>query len=161
MESETQPRLAKRDTKPLSVIIGALLVPLSAVAAYALTAPLSDPEVPTPVNTEAPSLAVATAPALSDIEEACGPAGNALVNAEADATITAVQQAALDALRDICDGQGLPLPSVAPPDGTGLVVQNSNPAPAPAPSVSQNQDDDHHDDDHDEDHDDDDHEEDD
>jgi hypothetical protein len=163
VETAPQPPPAKKDTKPQSVINWTLLVPLSAVAAYALTGPSSQVEAPpTPTSNEAPTTAVTTNPVVSDIEEACGTAGVALVNAEAGGTITDVQQAALTALRDICELQGIPLPPAAPPsDGAGLVVQNSNPDPSPAPSVSQSRDDDdHHEDDHDDD-DDDDHEEDD
>jgi hypothetical protein len=94
-------------------------------------------------------MAVVTTPVVADIEQACGPAGIALVDAETNGTITEIQQAALTALRDICDSQGLPLPpTVAPSNGSGLVVQNSNPTPTPVPSVSQNEDDEHHDDDH-------------
>ncbi len=164
METAPTPRPAKKDTKPLSVIIGTLLVPLSAVAAYALTAPTPEPEIPVAsVSTPSTALAVTNPATGSDIAEACGPAGIALVEAEANGTITDVQQAALTALRDICDAQGLPLPSaVEPTNGSGLLVANSSAPQSPPSTVSQNEDDhDYDDDDLDDDDDDDDHEEDD
>lgn len=156
MESTPSPRPAKKDTKPLSVIIGTLLVPLSAVAAYALTTPALEPEIPVAsVSTTSTALAVTNPATDSDIAEACGPAGIALVEAEANGTITEVQQAALTALRDICGAQGSPLPAaVEPTNGSGLLVANSSTPQSPPPTVSQSQDDDDHDDDHDDDDDD-------
>jgi hypothetical protein len=51
-----------------------------------------------------------------------------LVAAEADGTITVVQQAALDALRPICEQQGMALPGKAEPDPIfeTVVVQPTN-----------------------------------
>ena len=76
--------------------------------------------------------AVAEATA-ADLTRACGPAGEQLVAKEAAGTISPVQQAALDALRPICEAQGMPLagkPAVPPIVHTVTVQAASEPAPA-------------------------------
>jgi hypothetical protein len=123
MENRNAPRTAKRKgPKPLSVIVGTLLIPLSALAAYALVPPsvtedpsvalASDETIPTS-TTVVYDTGVATP---QDLAEACGPAGLALVDSENQGTISDLQQAALDALREVCEQQGMALPGKAAPD---------------------------------------------
>ena len=52
----------------------------------------------------------------ADLTSACGDDGLALVAAEADGSITEIQQAALDALRPLCEEAGLALPAPTAPD---------------------------------------------
>ncbi len=123
MEEKQAPRTGRRNgPKPLSVIVGTLLIPLSALAAYALVPPAAteDPSVAqasdetvTTSTTVVYDTGVATP---QDLAEACGPAGLALVDAEDNETISDLQQAALDALREICDQQGMALPGKKAPD---------------------------------------------
>jgi hypothetical protein len=144
----------KRPGKPsgskltVSIIAGMMLIPVSAVAAVMMT----DHE-PTPAVAEDTTTTVATQPPPSvaeivyanvgataeDLEYACGEGGQWLVDAETSETITPVQQAALDALRGICEGQGTPLPGKAapPPLVQTRTVTVAVPAPAPpAPAAS-------------------------
>jgi len=112
----------------LSVILGTLLVPLSAYAASALfdagDAAKSLPNVERSV-TGAPTVA-------ADMGTACGEAGLAMVAVETAGTISELQQAALDALRGICAEQGIPLPAPELEPVVAGVTQSSPPPPAPA-----------------------------
>lgn len=159
----------KAGTRPLSVILGTFMIPLSALAAYAFVGPA--PSVEEPAST--PEASASIDPLLvfnsgvatpEDLAAACGPSGLALVDAENNGTITDVQGAALDALREICAGQGLALPGKAVPEPIveQIIVQTATTAP-PAPTTSQtsgdddqsDDDSDYEDEDHDDDHDDD------
>ena len=165
----------------ISLILGLLLIPLSAVAATALIS--SDGEsdsddagvivvevpettVATTATTEAETVFVAEPPTATraDLEAACGPEGLELVERETAGTITDLEQAALDSLRQICAEEGLELagpPAPPPVVRTVKVVDTSTAATTgdtvsddAAVSGSDDHDDDHDDDDHDDDHDD-------
>lgn len=108
-----------------SMIVGTLLVPLTAVAAVWLTGQeQSAAEAPITNTTTSVSVVAVSDPTVvnspvdpaADLEMACGSDGMQLVSLEESGKITDVQQAALDALRDICDQEGLPLPSRPAPD---------------------------------------------
>jgi hypothetical protein len=101
-----------------SLIAGTLLVPLTALAALWLTNPdsatteTSTTTIAPPETTVAAQQATTTADAAAtDLQIACGPEGLQLVSLEKSGTITEVQQGALDALREVCEQQGLPLPA--------------------------------------------------
>ena len=95
-------------TLPISVLAGALLVPLTAVASVMLIAPN---ETPPAQSTAASSSAPGEAPALStDLAAACGPSGRELVALESSSSATDTQRAALVALRPICRAVGMALP---------------------------------------------------
>lgn len=122
----------------ISFVAGLLLVPMAAVMAVALMSD-AEPEAAVaeePTTTTVPEVqqivfgAVAEATA-DDLAVACGPAGLELVSAETDGTITPVQQAALDALRPICESQGTPLPGKPEPEAIVQTVRVYNQA-APA-----------------------------
>lgn len=137
--------MAGRFTKgslTVSMIVGTLLVPLSAVLAVWLTG-ANDP-AGAETTASVPPTTLATTPQTTaariteaDIEAACGPDGMQLVTLEAKGTITDVQQAALDALRELCDQRGLSLPdkpagepivrTIVVPDAT-TGTTTSNPA---------------------------------
>ena len=143
-----------RNTKPrssmftISLILGLLLIPLSAVAATALISSDGESEaddagvivvevpentVPTTEVLEAETVFVTEPPTATsaDLGAACGPEGLELVEREAEGTITDLEQAALDALRQICAGEGLELPGPpAPPPvvRTVSVVDSSSSA---------------------------------
>lgn len=130
-------------TRPLSVILGTLMIPVSAIAAYAFVNPSPPVEEPASVadSTVAVDPLLVFNPATAtpeDLAAACGPAGLALVDAENRGEITDVQQAALDALREICGAQGLSLPGKAAPDPIveQIVVQTRTTAPSSADSTT-------------------------
>ncbi len=169
-----------RKTKPrssmftISLILGLLLIPLSAVAATALMSNdgETDGDDVGAIVVEVPETTVATTEAAvaetvfvtepptatrADLETACGPEGLELVEREAEGTISDLEQAALDALRQICAGEGLELPGPpAPPPvvRTVKVVDSSSAKPTGdtlPDDESVSDDDDQYDDDHDED----------
>ena len=78
--------------------------PVATAEAWLLPAPVV-------ITTEATTTteAIQAADADMDLQTACLVDGQILVAAEAAGTITDVEQAALDALRDICDAAGMPL----------------------------------------------------
>lgn len=106
----------------LSIVVGILLVPLSAVAAIWLTnpgqpaetSPLTSAVVTNPSTTH-PTNAT-TVDITDDLNAACGVDGMQLISLEESQAITDVQQAALDALREVCEQQGIPLPPKPVPD---------------------------------------------
>lgn len=119
---------AKGDGKRFStsLIIGLLLVPLSAVAAVALVNPDATAESGETVATEVVATTT-TSQAIDeyeipeiasagDLELACGDEGMELVLKEGEGTITALEQAALDSLRAICEAEGLVLPGPPAPE---------------------------------------------
>jgi hypothetical protein len=119
-----------------------LLVPLSAVAAVALVNPdaSAEPEeVAVVVEAETTTTAAAeeiVIPEIAsgdDLELACGDQGLALVTKEADATISPLEQAALDSLRAICLAEGMELPGPPAPEA---VVQTVTVVAAPASTGS-------------------------
>jgi hypothetical protein len=104
---------------------GVLAIPALALASSALfgstepSATAADTAVETVAReSNAPTTTAVTASAR-DLRRACGRDGRTLVEAEADGTISAVEQAALDALRPICAAEGRPL---APPPAPEPVV---------------------------------------
>lgn len=94
----------------------------------------------------------------ADLADACGPAGLALVAQESEGTISPLQQGALDALRDVCADEGLPLPakSLEPEIVEVVVVEQVAPSHAPTFDEGSGQRDDAPDDDEPEEEDDDD-----
>jgi hypothetical protein len=118
----------------------------------------------TPVT--ATDFAVQTATA-ADLAAACGETGTGMVAAEMEGSISDIQQAALDALREICAEQGMPLPGKPAPEPLTQTVILADSLPASSADEGAEvgweveYDDDHDDDewdeeDHDDDHDDDD-----
>jgi len=145
---------AGKSTFTLSLILGLLLIPLSAVAAAALISsddgststtiqaePIVEEAPETTVTTaetvEAETVFVTEAPSATsaDLEAACGPDALELVEREADGTITELEQAALDALRQICLDEGFEVPGPPAPAPVVRTVTVVNPAP-PATTAS-------------------------
>ncbi len=131
----------------IALLIGALAVPLLALAANGLIegngsqdqADESEVASLSPLLSESIEKVVDTEkvdePTEDYLAAACGSDGLALVDKEADGSIDAIEQAALDALRPICDEAGLTLPEapqVAPVVQKVVVVEQ---VPAPATSV--------------------------
>jgi hypothetical protein len=144
------------------VALGLILVPLSAFAASVLVDRATDTGVETTVSSPTDSAALATVDTLAadadgDLIEACGEAGSEMVALEAEGTISALQQAALDALRPICADHGLALPAPPKPSPVTetVLVAELQPLPDLQPPATGSDD---HDDDEDDDHEDDDHE---
>ena len=152
----------------VSVALGTLLIPLTAFAASVMVGDGMAADPVTPVS----STVVATQtpvfqgqPAIADdLVVACGQAGLDLVAGEANGSITGLQQAALDALREICAQEGIPLPGKPVPEPIVQTVVNASPAPPATEAGYEDEsefedhedvDDDHEDDEHGEEEDDD------
>jgi hypothetical protein len=148
--------------------MGLLLVPISAVAAFALVAGESTEPAPemtaveTTTTTEALVVETVAIPTTvdpaADLAAACGDDGWTLVAAEADGTITELEQAALDALRPICAEASMELagPPAPPPVIRTVTVSSGGGGGDDASDASGSDDDEsreHDDDDHDDDHD--------
>lgn len=167
--------MAGRFTKgnlTFSMIVGTVLIPLSAMAAIWLTGPADSGEEAAVTTTSivrvatVPPEATAGRVTQADLQTACGPEGMQLASLEEQGTISDVQQAALDALRDLCDQHGIPLPAkpVSEPIVQTVVVPAASTPTTVAATTATTNDDDHHeyeDGDHDEYEDDGDHDEDD
>ena len=150
---------SKSSAFTISLIVGLLLIPLSGAAAAAL---ISSDDEPSSASTDVAAVAVAapeptvttTEPAIeetvfvteaptatvADIEAACGPDGLELVEREAEGSITDLEQAALDALRQICADQGLDLAGPPAPPAvvrTVTVVESTSSTTAAPPGDDQ------------------------
>jgi hypothetical protein len=151
------------------MVVGLLLVPLSAYAASVLISDRAqtEPEAPAPVSASistpvtAPDFATQTA-TEADLAAACGETGLGMVASEMEGSISDIQQAALDALREICSEQGMPLPGKSAPQPLTqtVVLADSQPTASAGESAEVGweveYDDDHDDDEGDDDRDDDD-----
>ena len=136
-----------------SVIVGTLLVPITALAAVWLTAPggvsgasaESAPDAVTATSTASQPASPSSIDVSDLLLTACGPEGMELVAFEESGTITEVQQAALDALRDVCGQQGIPLspPTEAEP-GTSTIAVPATPETSVSASTDTTLDDDDH-----------------
>jgi hypothetical protein len=160
-----------------SLIVGVLLVPLSAVAAFGVVGRSGGEagQIPAVTDNLAPTTLQATldvpatptvtaAPVDRELARACGRDGRKLVALEGSGEISDVQQAALDALRPICNEAGKPLDAGRSSNSGGAVTAM---APTAAPgdddgyeddeneNENENEYDDDHDSDSDSDHDDD------
>ena len=126
----------------VSLILGMLLVPLSAVAAAAVISNGDDaangPTATTMAAAEVSSTTAAEtveavfvtdAPSFTreDLEAACGEQGWELVEREAEGTINELEQAALDSLRQICAEEGLELPGPPAPPPVVRTVSVTDP----------------------------------
>ena len=129
----------------ISIIAGMMLIPVSAVAAVMLTdheatVAVAEDTTTTVAIQPPPSIAeivyADVGATAEDLAYACGEGGLWLVEAENAGAITPVQQAALDALRGICEGQGTPLPGKAapPPIVQTRTVTVNVPATPPPPA---------------------------
>jgi hypothetical protein len=141
-------RLAKRGL-PFSIIVGTLLVPLTALGALWLADTGRAEGTPTTASTAPSATTVATQPltavdVAADLQTACGPEGLQLVSLEESGRITDVQQAALDALREVCKQQGLQLPAraAAEPIVQTVVVPGTDETTAAVVTKSRSDDDD-------------------
>lgn len=156
-------------TMLVGLIVGTLSIPALVLAATTLAGPsddvaaesttsTTDAPVEETTPTTNPPTATAPDPAVA-LEAACGADGLSLVAAEADGSISALQQAALDALRPVCSEAGMALPM--PPTPEPVVVVETVEASAPVatsvttPASGHHEEDDDHDDHGDEDEDDD------
>lgn len=141
MSKERTP--ARGNTFTLSLILGLLLIPASAVAALALVdrtetdddaLPEASAEPLSTVTTVVAANAAAEPDAEADLALACGDEGWALVEREVDGSINGLEQAALDALRGICESAGLPLAGPPAPAPVVQTVRVTTPAPSASPA---------------------------
>lgn len=136
-------------TMVIGLIVGTLSVPALVFAATNAFDGAPDAAEAAPATTTTTTLAtVVTQPEETsstlpevDLEAACGEDGLSLVAAESDGSITDIQQAALDALRPICEEAGLPLPVPPAPETVVVVEAVEAAATTTAASTSQYEDD--------------------
>lgn len=139
-------KLTKKAKPGVAIIVGALLVPASAFAAVSFAQPSnSEPDsVATATTADAWTAAADAALAATDeqvaviadpvgasdddLYRACTVDGPALVAAEFSGTITPLQSAALDALRQVCADEDMPLvgPPPEPPIVKTVTLQEGN-----------------------------------
>ncbi len=155
----------------LGLIVGIILLPIGAAASVGLMRSDTTPTASTVANTEAEASTTTSPPSTdvvvetvvpgtnsADLAAACGEDGLELVRHESDDTITELQQAALDALRQVCAEAELPLPGPpAPPPVIRTVTLAASDSPTTTIDGDRHEDGDHDDDDHDDDDHDDDH----
>ena len=130
----------------IAMLIGALAIPLLALAANGLIEGNGSEDQTEASVTAAPLLFLsepiekvidAAAPDEDHVAAACGPDGQVLIERELDGSIDPIEQAALDALRPICDEAGLAIPDAptpAPVVQQVVVVEQITPASVSAPS---------------------------
>ena len=124
----------------VALILGIIALPGAAIA---LSGSSDDSSTSSEVTITAPTAQVAlpeTTTTTADIDSACGPAAKQLTDAEADGSITPLQQAALDALRPICDAEGRPVaepPVVVAADGTVQAGSSSTQPASTQPTDTQ------------------------
>ncbi|MEX2651398.1 MAG: hypothetical protein WD473_02990 [Acidimicrobiia bacterium] len=126
--------MADRKGLSVSVALGTLLIPLTAFAASVLVGDGMAAEPVTTVGsavfaTQADPGSDGQAATAADLVAACGRAGLDLVDGEANGSITELQQSALDALREICAQQGMPLPGKPVPEPIVQSVVSASSAP--------------------------------
>lgn len=149
-------------SKLIALILSAA-IGIPAVGAVASTA--AHPESPSDESTSTTATSAALAAGTSasaieaairsdaDLQTACTEDGPDLAAKEQAGTITALEQAALDALRPICEDNDTPLPGTAQPEPAVqvvTVVEQTAPATTVQPGSSY-QDDDHESEDHEDD----------
>lgn len=135
-----------KDKFGASFIAGVVLIPAAAIASVFLigNAPPKEP-VAAVVDSTIPAVVVETEVVpqqsfLSDLDiwTACVPDAAALIEKETAGTITPVEDAALDALREICAVEGMPLdgPPAPPPISRTVYVNGPAPVAAAAPVLA-------------------------
>lgn len=149
----------------IALLIGALSVPLLALAANGLIEGngSQDKTVEAEAGSASDLLSSPIEKVVNDegssedhLTAACGPDGHALIEKELDGSIEPIEQAALDALRPICDEAGMPLaeaPTPAPVVQQVVVVEQIAPTTASAgeSSYEDGEKEDHEDEEHKED----------
>lgn len=139
------PRKAKQSV-PISVFLGIMVVPLAAAASMFLISPQIEEPAALAAEPAAAEAVAADAPDLSqDLLVACGPVATEMIALEEIGGLTTLQTAALEALRPICSQEGMPLPEATDSQTVQAVLVRSNPVVSGASSGSF--DDDDHDDD--------------
>lgn len=166
--------MVKRSEAKLTgaIIAGLLIVPATAITALAIVGSVSRaPAAQAATGTTTTTMAVAETTAatsttepvdkLSDDEalvEACTSEADDLLEKELDQSINGVEAAALDALREICAANGMPIAGPpAPAPIVQVVTVSGSPTSAPVSDGytdhDQGDDDEDHDEEEDEDHD--------
>lgn len=148
-----------KQSVPISVFVGIMVVPLAAAASIFLISPQIEESAALAAAPAAAEAAVASVPDLvQDILVACGPVATEMIELEKAGGLTTLQAAALDALRPICSQEGLPLPEASESQTVQAVLVRSNPVVSSATAAGSNDDgeddwDDSHDSDWDDSHD--------
>ena len=148
--------MADRKGLAVSVALGTLLIPLTAYAASVMVGDgmAADPGTPVSSTVVATQTPVSQQPGTAgDLVVACGQAGLDLVAGEANGSLTGLQQASLDALREICTQEGIPLPGKPVSEPIVQTVVNASPAVPATQATFEDEFEDHEDedDDHEED----------
>lgn len=121
----------------VALVVGLLAIPGLALATNSA---LSSDEPQDSAEVLGIAATSTTAISAEDLVRACGVEGRYLVDLEGAAAIDDIQQAALNALRPICDDAGLPLPAAPIVEGETIVetvtVVRAVPGSAPTPSTT-------------------------
>ncbi len=117
-----------KQSVPISVFLGIMVVPLAAAASMFLVAPQIEEPAALAADAAAAEAAVSGAPDLAqDLLVACGPVATEMIELEKAGNLTTLQAAALDALRPICSQEGLPLTEAPGSQTVQAVLPRSNP----------------------------------
>ncbi len=154
-----------------AVLTGLLLVPATAIAAVAIVATTRPPAVlaeeittTTSTTTTAIDTTTTTVDGGEAIDEACTDGAEDLIEKEQDQSISEIEAAALDALREVCAANGMTVAGPPVPDDVVRVVTRTSSGSSPGTTIADDEYEDHDDDDygdHDDDEDHEDHEDDD
>lgn len=118
-----------KQSVPISVFLGVMVVPLAAAASMFLVSPQIEEPAALAADPGASEAAMAAVPDLAqDLLVACGPIATEMIDLEKAGSLTSLQAAALDALRPICSQQGTPLPEAPESQMVQAVLTRSNPA---------------------------------
>lgn len=116
-----------KQSVPISVFLGIMVVPLAAAASMFLVAPQIDEPAAQAAEPAAAEAALAGAPDLTqDLAVACGPVAAEMIELETAGGLTTLQAAALDALRPICSQEGMPLPEATESQTVQAVLVRSS-----------------------------------
>ncbi len=137
------PRISRtpraKQSVPVSVFVGIMVVPLAAAASMFLVSPQIDE--PAAFAAEPIDAGTAVVPDLAqDLLVACGPVATEMIELEKAGELTTLQAAALDALRPICAQEGLPLPESLDSQTVQVVLTRSSPIASGDPSAGSDDD---------------------
>ena len=158
--------MASQNRFATSFLVGLLALPLAAAGATALVASQNAPLEATVSSSEPTAALTAPPPAVqqvpvaqttpatednsaADLARACGEAGLDLVDRESRGELDALEQAALDSLRSICETEGYPLPGPPAPEPVIRTVTVDQATPTNALTAMSTAGDHDEDDDHD------------
>jgi hypothetical protein len=136
------PKPRAKQSVPISVFLGIMVVPLAAAASMFLVSPQIEEPVAVAADVATAELTVASFSDLAqDLIVACGPVATEMIELGKAGGLTTLQAAALDALRPICSQEGLPLPEGPGSQTVQAVLTRSTPVANGAATAASDDDD--------------------